>query len=66
MEQKIRELQLGMALAGLMRIAHKRAGFTHTEPEFITEEGFPYNPCDCPQCIAKDILEQIRDLEKTT
>lgn len=48
-----------MAIAALRRIARKRAGFTHREED---PTGPPPETCDCPKCIAKDMLEQIYDI----
>lgn len=52
------DMQLQSAMWALKRIVRKQAGFRHKKETPTSET------CDCPQCIAKDALEQIQDYEK--
>lgn len=48
-------MQLNAALWALRRIDRKQAGLTHSHDKTQT--------CDCCQCIARDALERIKQLE---
>lgn len=48
------EFALSIAMAGLGRIARKKAGLTHVVD--------PNNKCDCPQCIAADKIKAVMAL----
>ena len=52
----VESMQFTTALAALKRIRRKKAGFVHAND--------PRNTCNCPQCIAKDALDTIDDLEE--
>ena len=50
-----RDMHLNAALWALRRIDRKQAGLTHSHDKTQT--------CDCCQCIARDALERIKQLE---
>jgi len=60
-----KDAQLCTAIWALQRILRKRAGFEHKEgPRTVGDHVIPGETCDCPQCIAKDAMERIFEIEE--